>query len=148
VLSHAETRQFNGLSTARILIIAPRNDHDTKRVVWRRPRSNATMGAARLSRKTIAGLDPSAGPVVAVDPKLMVVTPGPMPRDKTPVSSTSPIARPIGVIRLIAHLDVKTNRIRCTCECAHAEQSSEKQSKFLHSCFLCIDFRRFRACVI
>jgi hypothetical protein len=102
------------------------------------------MGTTRLWRKTIAGFDPSAGPVVPVDPNLMVVTPAPVPRNPTPVSSTSPIARPVSVVRLITDVDADTNCIRSTCKCAHAEQGSEKQSKFLHSCLLRIDLDGFK----
>ncbi len=85
----------------------------------------------------------SAGSVVSVDPNVMVMTPAPMPRNPAPVSSTTPIARPVDVVGLITDADADTNRIRCTCESAHAKQSSEKQSKFLHSCLLRIDLDDF-----
>ena len=71
---------------------------------------------------------------MSVDPDSVVTIP--MPRHPTPVSSTSPVARPMGVIWLIAHLDIDSNRIRGGGESVNAKQSSEKQSKFLHSCFL------------
>ena len=77
---------------------------------------------------------------MAMDP---VMTSAPVSRNPAPVSSPRPIARPVGVIRLIAHVDVDTNRIRCTCESADAEQSREKQSKFFHSCLLRIDLDDF-----
>ena len=68
----------------------------------------------------------SAGSVVPVDPDLMVVTPGPVPRNKAPISPTRPIARPIGIIRPIADVDVDTDRIDGRGKAAHAKQSSKK----------------------
>ena len=68
----------------------------------------------------------SAGSVVPVDPDLMVVTPGPVPRNKAPISPTRPIARPIGIIRPIADVDVDTNRISGCGKAAHAKQISKK----------------------
>ena len=74
---------------------------------------------------------------MTVDPHRVAAIP--MSRHPAPISSTRPVARPVGIIRLIADIDADTNRIRRTCECAHAEQSSEKQSKFFHSCLLRLD---------
>src|SRR5438270_6294233 len=87
----------------------------------------------------IADVGPLAGLVMPMDPNLMVMTPAPVPRHPTPVSTPSPIARPVGIIWLVAHLDINPNRIRGTRECAHAEQSSKKQRKFLHICLLRLD---------
>jgi hypothetical protein len=63
----------------------------------------------------------SAGPVVSVDPNLMMVTPPPMPRNPAPVSSASPVAGPVGVIRAIADVDADTDRIGGRGKAAHAK---------------------------
>jgi hypothetical protein len=52
----------------------------------------------------------SAGPVVAMDPNLVVVMPGPMPPNPAPVISAGPVALAIQVIRPIANFDVDTKR--------------------------------------
>src|SRR5438270_399209 len=69
--------------------------------------------------------------------------PAPMPRNPAPITSTGPVARPMGVIRLIAHVDTDPNRIRGGGESAHAKQRSEKQSEFLHNSLLRIQLDDF-----
>ena len=68
----------------------------------------------------------SAGSIVPVDPNLIVVTPGPVPRNPAPVSPTRPVARPIGIIRPIADVDADTDGIGGPGKAAHAKQSSKK----------------------
>jgi len=85
----------------------------------------------------------SAGSVVAMDPKLVVVTQSPMPRNPAPVSSTGPITRPVGVIRPVAYLDVDSNRIGGRSKSAHAKQCSKQQTKFFHKILLRISLDDF-----
>jgi hypothetical protein len=80
---------------------------------------------ARYLESAIAGFDPSAGPVVPVDPNVMVMM-APMPRDPAPVSSMRPVARAIRVIRLIAELDTDTDRIGAVDKAAHAKEYRKK----------------------
>ena len=53
-----------------------------------------------------------AGPVMSVNPDLMMVTPTPMPRHPAPVIAACPIARPVGVVWTVAHFDVDTDGVR------------------------------------
>ena len=62
----------------------------------------------------------SAGSIVPVDPHR--VMPVPMSRNPAPVSSSGPVARPVSVIRPVAHLDVDTDRIGGRSKSAHATQ--------------------------
>lgn len=49
-----------------------------------------------------------AGPIVAVDPNVMVT---PMARHPAPILATRPIAIPVGVVRLIADFDIDTEGV-------------------------------------
>ena len=61
---------------------------------------------------------------MAVDPDGVMATP--MPWNPAPVSSTTPIARTMDIIRPIADVDVDTDRIDGRGKAAHAKQSSKK----------------------
>ena len=61
---------------------------------------------------------------MAVDPDGVIAIP--MPRNPAPVSSASPVAGPVGVIRAIADVDTDTDRIGGRGKAAHAKQSGKK----------------------
>jgi len=61
---------------------------------------------------------------MTVDPDRVIAIP--MPRNPAPVSSTSPIARAMDVIRPIADVDADTDRIGGRGKAARAKQSSKK----------------------
>jgi hypothetical protein len=68
-----------------------------------------------------------AGPVVAVDPNLMVMMPRPMSRNPAPVAAASPVPRPIKIIGPIANFDIDAKRICTGNKFAQAKQNTDNQ---------------------
>src|SRR5882762_2451310 len=79
----------------------------------------AEADCARMKRRS--NYNRLARPVMTVNPEGVMAIP--MPRNPAPVTSTSPIARPVGVIRPIAHIDTDGNGIR---DAAHAKHYCKK----------------------
>ena len=63
---------------------------------------------------------------MAVDPDLMAVSPTPMSGDPNVVSPAIPIARSMGVIRLVANIDADPDRIRGRSKTAQAKRYCQK----------------------
>ena len=73
-----------------------------------------------------AGFDPSAGPVVPVDPNVMMVTPAPMARNPTPISSSSPVTIAIRVIRPVVEVDADTDCFGSVDKATHGKEYRKK----------------------
>ena len=76
--------------------------------------------------RAIAGFDPSAGPIVPVDPNVMMMTPAPMPRNPAPISSPSPVTIAIRVIRPVVEVDADTECFGSVDKAVHGNEHRKK----------------------
>jgi hypothetical protein len=63
--------------------------------------------------------------VMPVNPDAMIISPSPMSRHPIPPIPTSPIPRPVVVVRAVADFNKDTRGRRRWRECAHAKESAQ-----------------------